>query len=132
MGLSIQPADIKELRERLRLKQREFSDLLEVDLRSVQNYESGKTRPRGDTFDKILLLMEENPKVHAEVVYEKDKIIRHIADNRDEYLNDPLFMSLVGLIEIGELREENAKIKEELSELIQSYKVLAQRSKFGQ
>jgi transcriptional regulator with XRE-family HTH domain len=131
MSISIQPTDIKDLRIRLRMKQKEFAEILGVKLRSIQNYESGETRPRGETFDKILRLMEDNPEGGG-VVFDKQSIIRHIAENREDYLSDPVFMSVVGLMEVGKLRDENAEIRESLLELTNRYQELAKTLKVGQ
>lgn len=44
---SNRPVDVKELRERLGLTQKEFADKFKLSLSTIQNWEQGENNPRG-------------------------------------------------------------------------------------
>lgn len=116
------------------LTQETAAQVLGVTRGTIYNWLKGNNIP-SSKFSAIRNLVNENISAssYREPVldYDKDKIIRHIAENRDDYINDPLFTSMVGLIEVGMLREENAKIRKALLELTERYQQLAQSLKVG-
>ncbi len=65
----IEAADVKQIRERLGLSQREFAMLLGVSVATVQNWEQSRRQPRG-TARLLLLIAQQHPEVLLEVVQE--------------------------------------------------------------
>jgi putative transcriptional regulator len=55
--LEIEPVDIKRIRERFDISQREFAGLLGISVDTVQNWEQGRRKPRGAA--RVLLLVAE-------------------------------------------------------------------------
>lgn len=57
------PEDIKKIRESLHLSQQEFSDLVFVSVRTLQNWEQGRRQPQGPAL-ALLMILKNDPK-HA-------------------------------------------------------------------
>ncbi len=52
------PSKLKELRQVRNLTQEEMAELIEVSPRTYRSYESGKTKPRVETFKRIVIALE--------------------------------------------------------------------------
>ncbi len=61
--------DIAEVRARHGLSQREFADLLGVELRTLQNWEQGRNRP-DDAALSLVLMFDRNPEAVEEMLSE--------------------------------------------------------------
>ena len=57
------PLDVKKIREKTGLSQRDFSTLVHVSLRTLQNWEQGKRSPTGPAV--ALLTIFKNDPLHA-------------------------------------------------------------------
>ena len=57
----IKPVDIKKVRARLRVSQREFALLIGVSARTLQNWEQGRRQPEGPA-KALLRVVVRNPK----------------------------------------------------------------------
>jgi putative transcriptional regulator len=57
------PFDVKNLREKLGLSQNEFSRILLVSVKTLQNWEQGRRHPRGPAL-ALLTILKNDPK-HA-------------------------------------------------------------------
>ncbi|HBB53058.1 MAG TPA: transcriptional regulator [Legionellales bacterium] len=57
------PLDVKKIREKTGLSQRDFSTLVHVSLRTLQNWEQGKRSPTGPAV--ALLTIIKNDPLHA-------------------------------------------------------------------
>lgn len=55
------PLDVKKLRENLGLSQNEFSQLVLVNVRTIQNWEQGRRQPKGPAL-VLLTILKNNPK----------------------------------------------------------------------
>lgn len=60
---SFNPLDVKKIREKTGLSQSEFSTLVHVSLRTLQNWEQGRRVPTGPAL--ALLTIIKNDPVHA-------------------------------------------------------------------
>lgn len=60
---SLSPVDVKKVREETGLSQNEFSVLMHVSLRTLQNWEQGRRRPTGPAL-ALLTIIKKDP-VHA-------------------------------------------------------------------
>ncbi len=85
--------DIKEIRKKLNLSQKDFGKMLGVSLRSVQNWESGD-RNISETA-KILLLYilkyEHSSDLHNLIIEKKPsvkEVVDYIYENLEEFRND--------------------------------------------
>lgn len=58
---SLQPADIKAVRKKLKLSQSEFAFMIGVSLPTLQNWEQGRRRPDGPA-QALLKVAASNPK----------------------------------------------------------------------
>jgi len=65
----IEAADVKQIRERLGLSQREFAALLGVSVDTVQNWEQSRRQPRGAA-RLLLLIAQRHPEALLDVVQE--------------------------------------------------------------
>ena len=63
----IEPMDIKRIRERFGISQREFAGLLGISVDTVQNWEQGRRTPRGAA-RVLLLVAEKHPDALWDVV----------------------------------------------------------------
>lgn len=52
--------DVKRLRERLNLTQNEFSGMIGVSIKTLQNWEQGRRKPEGPA-KALLRVVEKNP-----------------------------------------------------------------------
>lgn len=52
------PSKLKELRQEHSLTQEQMAELIEVSPKTYRNYESGKTKPRVETFKRIVIALE--------------------------------------------------------------------------
>ena len=52
------PSRLKELRQARNLTQEEMAELIEVSPKTYRNYEAGKTKPRVETFKRIVIALE--------------------------------------------------------------------------
>ena len=52
------PSKLKELRQARGLTQEQMAELIEVSPKTYRNYESGKTKPRVETFKRIVIALE--------------------------------------------------------------------------
>jgi len=57
------PLDIKKIREKMGLSQTQFSKLVCVSIRTLQNWEQGRRRPQGPAL--VLLTILKNDPLHA-------------------------------------------------------------------
>ena len=56
----LNPIDVKELRERIGLTQEEFSRLIGVSIKTLQNWEQGRREPEGPA-KALLRVVEKEP-----------------------------------------------------------------------
>ena len=52
------PSKLKDLRQEHSLTQEQMAELIEVSPKTYRNYESGKTKPRVETFKRIVIALE--------------------------------------------------------------------------
>lgn len=57
------PLDVKKLRLQLKLSQKEFANLVQVNIRTLQNWEQGRRQPQGPAL-ALLTILKNDPK-HA-------------------------------------------------------------------
>jgi len=57
------PKDIKSIREKLGLSQQQFSKLVFVNVRTLQNWEQGRRQPQGPAL-ALLMILKKDPE-HA-------------------------------------------------------------------
>jgi putative transcriptional regulator len=57
----ITPPDIKKVREKLQVTQREFAAMIGVSTRTLQNWEQGRRKPEGPA-NALLKVATKNPK----------------------------------------------------------------------
>lgn len=57
------PLDVKNIREKIGLSQRDFSALVHVSIRTLQNWEQGRRSPNGPAL-ALLTILKNDPK-HA-------------------------------------------------------------------
>lgn len=57
------PVDVKKVRENIGLSQNEFSSLVHVSIKTLQNWEQGRRKPRGPAL-ALLMILKNDPK-HA-------------------------------------------------------------------
>jgi putative transcriptional regulator len=65
---SFNPFDIKKIRERTGLSQSEFSTLVHVSLRTLQNWEQGRRVPTGPAL-ALLTIIKNDPAHAIEALY---------------------------------------------------------------
>ena len=59
-SFSFSPLDVKKIREETGLSQREFSELVHISLRTLQNWEQGRRAPTGPAL-ALLTIIKNNP-----------------------------------------------------------------------
>lgn len=52
------PSKLKDFRQERNLTPKQMADLIEINPRTYRNYESGKTKPRVETFKRIVIALE--------------------------------------------------------------------------
>lgn len=57
------PGEIKQIRENLGLSQQQFSDLVFISIKTLQNWEQGRRQPQGPAL-ALLMILKKDPK-HA-------------------------------------------------------------------
>lgn len=57
------PVDVKAIRENIGLSQKQFSDLIHVSVKTLQNWEQGRRHPHGPAI-ALLTILKNDPK-HA-------------------------------------------------------------------
>ena len=60
------PSPPKRIREKLRLSQSEFADLMGVSRRTIQDWEQGRRKPQGPA-KSLLRIAEQHPEVFIEI-----------------------------------------------------------------
>lgn len=63
--------DVKKIREKLNLSQREFSQMMSISVRTLQNWEQGHREPTGPA-RVLLLVAEQHPEVVLQTVHGLD------------------------------------------------------------
>jgi len=64
----ITPPDIKMVREKLQVTQREFATMIGVSIRTLQNWEQGRRKPEGPA-NALLKVATKNPKAVLEALH---------------------------------------------------------------
>ncbi len=64
----ITPPDIKMVREKLNVSQKEFAMLIGVSIRTLQNWEQGRRKPVGPA-NALLKIASKNPKAVLEALH---------------------------------------------------------------
>jgi len=64
----ITPPDIKTVREKLQVTQREFATMIGVSIRTLQNWEQGRRKPEGPA-NALLKVATKNPKAVLEALH---------------------------------------------------------------
>ena len=64
----VKPPDIKMVREKLQVTQREFATMIGVSTRTLQNWEQGRRRPEGPA-NALLKVAAKNPKAVLEALH---------------------------------------------------------------
>ena len=64
----ITPPDIKMVREKLQVTQREFATMIGVSTRTLQNWEQGRRKPEGPA-NALLKVATKNPKAVLEALH---------------------------------------------------------------
>ena len=62
------PADIRRIRDRLKMSQSEFALMIGVSVATLQNWEQGRRRPEGPA-RALLKIAAENPKAVIEALF---------------------------------------------------------------
>ena len=62
------PADIRRIRDRLKMSQSEFALMIGVSVATLQNWEQGRRRPEGPA-RALLKIADENPKAVIEALF---------------------------------------------------------------
>ncbi len=57
---TLNPLDVKKIREKTGLSQRDFSTLVHISLRTLQNWEQGKRSPTGPA-EALLIIIKNDP-----------------------------------------------------------------------
>ncbi|MGC1182722.1 NadS family protein [Legionella sp.] len=65
---SFNPLDVKKIREKTGLSQSEFSTLVHVSLRTLQNWEQGRRTPTGPAL-ALLTIIKNDPKHAIEALH---------------------------------------------------------------
>ena len=63
----IDPVDVKAIREKAGLSQRELANMMRVSVRTLQNWEQGKRRPTGPA-SALIRIFEKAPKSAVEAL----------------------------------------------------------------
>tara|TARA_R110002012_G_scaffold152263_1_gene312206 strand:+ start:464 stop:850 length:387 start_codon:yes stop_codon:yes gene_type:complete len=100
--------DIRNIRESLSLSQTEFAKKIGVKLRTVQNYEAGKTSPTAETITKMFALKGDDKE--SSDIFKKnvgtnlivpgatvslDQIVLFVSENEEEFLNHPFIKKMI-------------------------------------
>ncbi len=64
----VRPPDIKMVREKLQVTQKEFAMLIGVSTRTLQNWEQGRRKPEGPA-NALLKVATKNPKAVLEALH---------------------------------------------------------------
>ena len=64
----VKPPDIKMVREKLQVTQKEFAMLIGVSTRTLQNWEQGRRKPEGPA-NALLKVATKNPKAVLEALH---------------------------------------------------------------
>jgi putative transcriptional regulator len=64
----VKPPDIKMVREKLQVTQREFATMIGVSTRTLQNWEQGRRKPEGPA-NALLKVATKNPKAVLEALH---------------------------------------------------------------
>jgi putative transcriptional regulator len=64
----VKPPDIKMIREKLQVTQREFATMIGVSTRTLQNWEQGRRKPEGPA-NALLKVATKNPKAVLEALH---------------------------------------------------------------
>lgn len=64
----VKPPDIKMVREKLQVTQREFATMIGVSTRTLQNWEQGRRKPEGPA-NALLKVAAKNPKAVLEALH---------------------------------------------------------------
>ena len=62
------PQEIKQIRNHLGLSQKEFSDLIFVSVKTLQNWEQGRRQPKGPAL-ALLMILRNDPKHAIEALH---------------------------------------------------------------
>ncbi len=62
------PLDIKKIREKTGLSQSQFSTLIHVSIKTLQNWEQGRRRPHGPAL-ALLTILKKDPKHAIKVLH---------------------------------------------------------------
>lgn len=119
--MKITGSDIKAIRNNLKLSQTAFAKEIGVSMRSVQDYESGKTMPAGDKLMRILELNKQNTVYHIPETKEasmsvEDQIAKNILDkllpSMEKYSNE--IIDAIGNlhIELNLIKNKQARLEE--------------------
>ncbi len=65
---NVKPLDVKTIRKKLKVTQKEFATMIGVSLRTLENWEQGRRRPVG-TARALLKIASENPKAVIEALH---------------------------------------------------------------
>jgi putative transcriptional regulator len=57
------PLDVRKIREKIGLSQTQFSELIHVSIKTLQNWEQGRRQPNGPAL-ALLMILKKDPK-HA-------------------------------------------------------------------
>jgi len=66
--LHFKPADIRRIRDRLKMSQSEFALMIGVSVATLQNWEQGRRRPEGPA-RALLKIAAENPKAVIKALF---------------------------------------------------------------
>jgi putative transcriptional regulator len=67
-AIEIKPPDIKSVREKLNVSQREFALMIGVSLRTLQNWEQGRRKPEGPA-NALLRVAARNPRAVLDALH---------------------------------------------------------------
>lgn len=62
------PLDVKKIRENIGLSQTQFSKLIHVSVKTVQNWEQGRRQPQGPAL-ALLIILKKDPKHAIEALH---------------------------------------------------------------
>ena len=69
-SFQIEPIDVKFLRERFGLSQREFASVLGISVGTLRNWEQGRRKPQGPA-QVLLHIVDKHPEVLLDIVAEE-------------------------------------------------------------
>ena len=84
--------DFKELRKKQKLTQAQLSDMLDVTVNTIQNWEHGRNLPSGENLNKYLKALGITNQVDITRIVGEISTAAYNEEGTDEFGNLPLFL----------------------------------------